>query len=331
MSSKSSASSKPTATTKSASTSTLPPLHSFPSSWTAPTSCFASTNYYRVLYADGSERFVSNMYGTPTPVFTGNTPSGACFPPSFTINVPYLTDKNECPTGYTRACATAGSAKPGESATVSTITCCPRVTGNAFSFMCRDNEYGCHATAASGGIVWTGVVTDLGVTPATEEPVTRTPSTKEGIEAWGIKFLSVAPGSTATGIPTPSHNASDTDNQGTQSPVSSSSHSGLSGGAIAGIVVGSIAGVALLALGSFLLYRRKKSKPGQEYHAPAPGKYPNQPANDPMYQPSSVGSPFSAQGHMGSSHQPSEMDAASPYPTHAQPRPQAQQEPVELA
>lgn len=57
--------------------------------------------------------------------------------------------------------------------------------------MCKDNQYGCHATAAAGGIVWTGVVTDLGVTPATEEPVTRTPSTKEGIEAWGIKFLSV--------------------------------------------------------------------------------------------------------------------------------------------
>ncbi len=65
------------------------------------------------------------------------------------------------------------------------------VTGDAFSFMCKDNQYGCHATAAAGGIVWTGVVTDLGVTPATEEPVTRTPSTKEGVEAWGIKFLSV--------------------------------------------------------------------------------------------------------------------------------------------
>lgn len=65
------------------------------------------------------------------------------------------------------------------------------VTGNAFSFMCKDNQYGCHATAAAGGIVWTGVETNLGVTPATEAPVTRTPSTKEGIEAWGIKFLSV--------------------------------------------------------------------------------------------------------------------------------------------
>lgn len=129
--SSSSPSSKPTTTAKTSSTPTLPPLHSFPSSWTAPTSCFASTNYYRVLYVDKGGRFVSNMYGTPTPVFTGNTPSGDCFPPSFTINVPYLTDGSACPTGYTRACATAGSAKAGESAAVSTITCCPR-----FVFAC---------------------------------------------------------------------------------------------------------------------------------------------------------------------------------------------------
>ncbi|KAM3561227.1 hypothetical protein MY1884_002494 [Beauveria asiatica] len=304
-------SSKSSSTARPETTWTLPPLHSFPSSWTAPTSCFASTNYYRVLYAEGKARFVSNMYGTPTPVFTGNTPSGDCFPPSFTINVPYLTDGSACPTGYTRACATAGSANAGESAAISTITCCPSVTGDAFSFMCKDNEYGCHATAASGGIVWTGVVTDLGATPATEEPVTRTPSTKEGIEAWGIKFLSVAPGSTATSIPTPSQNASDSDSQGTQSPESLSGNSGLSGGAIAGIVVGSIAGVALLAVGALLLYRRKRSNAGPQYHAPAPGKYPNQPANDP--------------------YQPSEMEAASPDPTHAQLQTRARQEPVELS
>ncbi|KAJ2972431.1 hypothetical protein NQ176_g7162 [Zarea fungicola] len=129
-------SSSPASSTSSTSSSTAAPskttttpkqvLHSFPSTWTAPSSCFASTNYYRVLYSEKSGLFVSNMYGTPTPVFTGNTPTGACFPPSFTINAPYLTDGSACPSGYTRACATAGSAKAGESASVSTITCCPR-------------------------------------------------------------------------------------------------------------------------------------------------------------------------------------------------------------
>ncbi|KAL2022455.1 hypothetical protein VTK56DRAFT_5284 [Thermocarpiscus australiensis] len=109
-------------------------LPTIPSTWTAPTSCFASTNYYRVLLGSG---YFSNMYGTPTPVLTGIKPTGDCFPPSFTINVPYLTDGN-CPSGYTRACATAGPERDGRP--MSTVTCCPSVTGNVFSFMCRANE-----------------------------------------------------------------------------------------------------------------------------------------------------------------------------------------------
>jgi hypothetical protein len=58
--------------------------------------------------------------------------------------------------------------------------------------MCKDNQYGCHATATPG-VVWTGVVTNIGLPTPTEQPVTRTPGTAEGIEAWGIKFLSVSP------------------------------------------------------------------------------------------------------------------------------------------
>lgn len=57
--------------------------------------------------------------------------------------------------------------------------------------MCKDNQYGCHATATPG-VVWTGVVTDIGLPTPTEQPVTRTPSTAEGIEAWGIKLLAVS-------------------------------------------------------------------------------------------------------------------------------------------
>lgn len=57
--------------------------------------------------------------------------------------------------------------------------------------MCRDNEYGCHATATPG-VVWTGVITDLGIATPTEQSITRTPYSFEGLEAWGIKFLSVS-------------------------------------------------------------------------------------------------------------------------------------------
>jgi hypothetical protein len=65
------------------------------------------------------------------------------------------------------------------------------VTGNVFSFMCRDNEYGCHATATVGA-VWTGTLTNIGLSTPTEEPITRTPYTAEGIEAWGVKMIVVS-------------------------------------------------------------------------------------------------------------------------------------------
>lgn len=48
--------------------------------------------------------------------------------------------------------------------------------------MCHDHEYGAYATATEG-VVWTDVVADIGLDTLTEEPVTHTPSTYEGIEA----------------------------------------------------------------------------------------------------------------------------------------------------
>lgn len=98
----------------------LDELPTIPSTWTAPTSCFASTNYFFVLLGN---RYFSNVYGTPTPVLDGNTPTGDCFPPNFSIDVPYLTDGG-CPKGYTRACAVGGVVIDGQ--TASSVTCCPR-------------------------------------------------------------------------------------------------------------------------------------------------------------------------------------------------------------
>jgi hypothetical protein len=58
--------------------------------------------------------------------------------------------------------------------------------------MCRDHQYGCHATATLGG-AWTGTETNLAISPPTEKPITLTqPNTKEGVEAWGIKLISVS-------------------------------------------------------------------------------------------------------------------------------------------
>ncbi|TDZ34739.1 hypothetical protein C8035_v002564 [Colletotrichum spinosum] len=239
-------------------------LPTLASEWTAPTSCFASTLYYRVLLGGG---YFSNLYGTPTPVLDGNIPTGDCFPPSFTISVPYRTD-GDCPTGYTQACATAGPDRSGKP--VSTVTCCPSVTGNAFSFMCREHEYGCHATGTVGA-VWTGVITDIGISNPTEEPVTRTPFTNEGVEAWGIKFISVA---STTAAATTALTSSDsvpvvttttaltTATTPTSSVQKDNGHlpAGLSTGATAGIAVGAAAVIGLLALGAFLVYRHKRKR-----------------------------------------------------------------------
>ncbi|CAJ0538682.1 Ff.00g066750.m01.CDS01 [Fusarium sp. VM40] len=232
-------------------------LHTLPSTWTAPTSCFASTNYYYVLLGGG---FFSNLYGTPTPVGKGIAPSGDCFPPSFTINEPYITDGG-CPSGYTRACATGGSYN-GEPA--STVTCCPSVTGNVFSFMCRDHQYGCHATATQG-VTWTGVMTDIGLEDPTEKPVTRKPATAEGIEAWGIKFISITSTTSEASVATTT--ASETSDFTSSSTARQSDveerptePSGLSTGAIAGIAIGAVIGFILLALVAFVLLRRKRKQ-----------------------------------------------------------------------
>ncbi|KAK4108203.1 hypothetical protein N656DRAFT_784493 [Canariomyces notabilis] len=265
-------------------------LPTFPSTWTAPTSCFATTNYYRVFLSRG---IFSNLYGTPTPVLTGIWPTGDCFPPSSTPMVPYVTDGG-CPAGYTRACATAGPDYKGKPA--STVTCCPSVTNNVFSFMCRDHQYGCHATATLGG-AWTGTETNLAISPPTEKPITLTqPNTKEGVEAWGIKLISTAPDLPSTTMTISDTTTSDTKTTQVQSvnavdqfssssfsssssssshpadlgslgsgnnsdnTSSSSSGSGLETGVLVGIVVGCVAATALLALAAFLLYRRQLNK-----------------------------------------------------------------------
>ncbi|KAI5460823.1 hypothetical protein BGZ63DRAFT_358899 [Mariannaea sp. PMI_226] len=265
-------------------------LPTLPSTWTAPTSCFVSTNYYRVLLGGG---YFSNMYGTPTPVLTGNKPTGNCFPPSFTIDIPYLTDGG-CPSGYTKACATAGSSA-GQ--VVSTVTCCPRfVTGDVFSFMCRGNQYGCHATATKG-VIWTGVVTDIGLDTPTERPITRTPSTDEGCEAWGIKFISVSHSTTTTTPRTTvsTHETSNTSERTTSSSAeptykASSEVEGtlktnaLGTSSIVGITVGVIAGVALLAIGAVFFRRRRKQRQQQSANVFSPILYKLTPAQKEIYQ-----------------------------------------------
>ncbi|KAK2028989.1 hypothetical protein LX32DRAFT_693618 [Colletotrichum zoysiae] len=97
-------------------------LPTIPSTWTAPTSCFASTNYYRVFFSRGDNVFFyTDLYGVPML----SAPTGDCLPPSFTVDAPYITDGG-CPAGFTSGCV--------RGVAPSTVTCCPSVTGDAFVF-----------------------------------------------------------------------------------------------------------------------------------------------------------------------------------------------------
>ncbi|OAQ72943.1 hypothetical protein VFPPC_12892 [Pochonia chlamydosporia 170] len=189
--------------------------YTIPSTWTAPTSCFATTNYYRVLLGGG---YFSNEAALPDLLVLVRQVD-----PRVMVN---------------------------------------NVTSNVFSFMCKDNEYGCHATATLG-VVWTGTLTDIGLSQPTEEPITRTPYTEEGLEAWGVKLLYVPATATISSVAStntvPDQLASTTKSTSTPSQTGPPSVSGsLSSGAIAGIAVGSAAVVGLLSLGAFLLYRKKR-------------------------------------------------------------------------
>jgi len=161
---------------------------------------------------------------------------------------------------------------------MSTVKCCPTVTGNAFSFMCRDNEYGGHATATPGA-VWTGLITGIGIPTPTEESVTRTPSTDEGIEAWGTKLISVSPDSQtyifrevfmltgimqvvplSTSTSTPSSRQPSTSSTFSNTPTPGPAPAPLSTGATAGIAIGAAALlVAILGTGAFLMWKRKRA------------------------------------------------------------------------
>ncbi|KAK3294595.1 uncharacterized protein B0H64DRAFT_401076 [Chaetomium fimeti] len=273
-------------------------LARIPTTWTAPASCFASTNLYRVVFPSGTGAYFMHLFATPTPFKTDLWPAsdllpkGDCWPPSTTLNVPYLTDGG-CPAGYTRACATGIPDISGKPASL--VTCCPSVTNNAYSFMCQNNEYGCHGTATPGA-VWTGVLTHLA--QSVEEPITFTPDQHNGYEAWGIKLLSVATGLPTSTHTTPTNPGSTTNPDNPANPKStttpppntqtnlpatatsntpanqtppptarngsssSSSASGLPTAAIVGLALGSVGAVVLLAIAAILFrqHRRRKAR-----------------------------------------------------------------------
>ncbi|KAK6863726.1 hypothetical protein PG995_000254 [Apiospora arundinis] len=253
-------------------------------SWTAPSSCLASTAYYYVVVRSFTGGIVfSEMFGAPTPHMMSANPTGPCIPPGFTTGTPYVTD-GPCPTGYTEACAT-GAIFSGTPA--SSVTCCP---SGAFKFGCRGTEtyYGCMATAKSGDI-WTGTRTDIALTPNTQAPETHTAYAGEPLWAWGIKFIRT-PAATGTltstaketgtntrGSVTTVPTASTTSFESTSPPRSTaaehetvkSTSSQTSPGTAAGISVGAMAGAIVIALVAWLFYRKRQHQHTVQQHDPS--------------------------------------------------------------
>lgn len=107
-----------------------------PSTWAPSSQCIATDAFWYVVertYLPSGTQDVggiifSLMYGAPTPTvlgtITGIPPSGTCIPPSFQSDVPYISDSDICPTGYSFACETA-TKYSGQ--VVSVVTCCQRL------------------------------------------------------------------------------------------------------------------------------------------------------------------------------------------------------------
>lgn len=108
-----------------------------PSTWAPASECVNDHAFWYVVVQSYTSAlstvteegiYFECMYGAPTPTSNlggtfGNQPTGACIPPSYQTDVPYISDSDTCPTGYSFACGRATSYN-GQLA--SAITCCQR-------------------------------------------------------------------------------------------------------------------------------------------------------------------------------------------------------------
>ncbi|KAF6795858.1 hypothetical protein CSOJ01_13355 [Colletotrichum sojae] len=217
------------------------------------------------------------MWGTPTPYTTGNGPSGACFPPNWTVSGGYRTD-GDCPWGYRRACA-SGRYKSGQPPT-SYITTAPAL--GIFLFECTKDVYGCVATFSTYHQV-SGVLTNIWIPTLTEVPTIRSSVGGESMAAWGIRLVRVSRhradhhrgNDIATGLPGATTTRPSDSSSPTLATEEDNSSSALSTGAVAGIAVGTGAFVALIAIVAFLIYRHRRKRETnhqQYYNAFSPGQ-----------------------------------------------------------
>ncbi|KAE8380232.1 hypothetical protein BDV26DRAFT_257933 [Aspergillus bertholletiae] len=179
-------------------------------------------------------------------VLGGPSQTTNCLPSTWDPSQAYA--GTQCPTGYTSACLSTGSAMP------TTTVCCPTI----YAFSCVENAsknphgpwFPCMSqfdTSTTRRVT----VTDFAANTITFQDVAQ--KTNLHLFAMGISHTS----------PTATDPAdSSTTSSSPTSTAESGSSSAISAGAAAGIGVGSAAGVMMIGiLGWFFLLRKKRTKP----------------------------------------------------------------------
>ncbi|KAI0183955.1 hypothetical protein EV127DRAFT_506103 [Xylaria flabelliformis] len=213
----------------------------FPSSWSAPTTCFESTNIWAVILSIDAADITTYRYFFGVPA---TTPTGDCLPPSYSTSVPYI--GQTCPPGYRIAVASRTILSNQQA---QATLCCP---GTDYSFS-SSGTAGC-ATAFTNNNSF--IATFTNPTNGEQTPSTFANALSQQITAFGITIISTS-SHAVTGSPG-SSDAVET-NTGT-----SPSSSRLSAGAAAGIGIGAGLGVILVILASWIMYRRRGKKTSHE-------------------------------------------------------------------
>ncbi|TRX87891.1 hypothetical protein FHL15_011207 [Xylaria flabelliformis] len=212
-----------------------------PQSWSAPTSCFDTTDIYAVITTrDPEDTDVVGWeywYGVPTNIVTGD-----CLPPSYITSAPYF--GQTCPPGYRNARAfTTNIYNQGASATI----CCPGGTEGC-EFVIGDQTF---------------IATFTDNTRHEQRMTTFSGQSGSTLHAFGVTIVSTTPTSLDTSISSFSSTTSISTGSlaiQTSSPTSSAKPSGLSTGAAVGIGIGATLGAISLLLLGWLMYRRRAKK-----------------------------------------------------------------------
>ncbi|KAI0550648.1 hypothetical protein F4679DRAFT_542097 [Xylaria curta] len=273
----------------------------FPSSWSAPTTCFRSTNIWAVAYSSGGQDYYELVLGIPATTSTGD-----CLPPSYSTSVPYF--GNSCPTGYRIAIASRTVLSNQQA---QATLCCP---GSDYSFVAAGNV-GCQTKLNNDDAF---IVTYTDATAGTQRLATVSDLSGYAINAFGITIISTSSlssmlsetSSHAININTASSGATETY---TAAPPPGSAR--LSAGAAAGIGIGAGLGVILVILAIWIMYRRRGKKTlngpttlnaDMQYAAlktdPSPG----------------ISSPETGPGIQSPSYQPRQFDASLPTDVYGQ-------------